>query len=77
MTVSLSIQTKSSGINKARADFTQAYPRTVLPTSAEFKPMTQIVSHTHPWSQLSYSCIGVMPIETDVGIFVIPPEQAL
>ena len=39
--------------------------------------MTQIISHSHPWSQLSYSCVGVMHIETDAGVFVIPPEQAL
>jgi len=39
--------------------------------------MTQIISHSHPWSQLSYSCVGVMHIETNAGIFVIPPEQAL
>ncbi|WP_057832037.1 AraC family transcriptional regulator [Colwellia sp. TT2012] len=77
MTISLSIQTKSVWHKQSPSRLYPSLPRTVLPTSAEFKPMTQIISHTHPWSQLSYSCIGVMHIETDAGIFVIPPEQAL
>jgi len=77
MTVNLSIQTKSSWHQQSPSRLYPALPRAVLPTSAEFKAMTQIVSHSHPWSQLSYSCVGVMHIETDAGIFVIPPEQAL
>ncbi|WP_019025880.1 AraC family transcriptional regulator [Colwellia piezophila] len=77
MTVSLSIQTKSTWHKQSPSRLYPSLPRAVLPTSAEFEPMTQIVSHSHPWSQLSYSCVGVMHIETDAGIFVIPPEQAL
>jgi len=77
MTLNLSIQTKLSWHQQSPSRLYPALPRSVLPTSAEFKAMTQIVSHSHPWSQLSYSCIGVMHIETDAGVFVIPPEQAL
>ena len=77
MTVSLSIQTKGVWHQRSSNRLYSTLPRSVLPLSAEFKPMTQITSHSHPWSQLSYSCVGVMHIETDAGIFVIPPEQAL
>lgn len=77
MTVNLSIQTKPSWYQQSPSRLYPTLPRAVLPTSAEFKPMTQIVSHSHPWSQLSYSCVGIMHIETDAGVFVIPPEQAL
>ncbi len=77
MTFSLSIQTKKVWHQQSPSRLYPSLPRAVLPTSAEFKPMTQIVSHSHPWSQLSYSCVGIMHIETDAGVFVIPPEQAL
>jgi AraC-like DNA-binding protein len=77
MTDSLSIQTKSTWHQQSPSRLYPSLPRSVLPLSAEFKAMTQIISHSHPWSQLSYSCVGVMHIETDAGIFVIPPEQAL
>lgn len=52
-------------------------PRPVVPLTKEYAAMTQIPSHQHEWSQLAYSCSGVMHIETDDGMFVLPPEQAL
>lgn len=55
----------------------QTLPRSVVPLSKDYPAMTQIVSHQHEWSQLAYSCSGVMHIETDAGMFVLPPEQAL
>jgi AraC-like DNA-binding protein len=52
-------------------------PRPIVSTSGEFESMTQVIRHCHPWSQLSYSCRGIMHIETNEAMFVIPPEQAL
>jgi AraC-like DNA-binding protein len=75
MTTNLSEQTKWHLESPSR--LYPALPRPIVSLSSEFKAMTKIVSHSHPWSQLSYSCNGVMHIETDEGIFVIPPEQAL
>lgn len=77
MTISLSIQTKSKWHKQFPNRLYSTLPRSVVPLSEEFQPMSQITSHSHPWSQLAYSCSGVMHIETDAGIFVIPPEQAL
>ena len=77
MTDSLSIQTKNKWHEQFPKRPYSSLPRPVVPLSEEFKPMTQISRHSHPWSQLAYSCSGVMHIETDDGTFVIPPEQAL
>jgi len=77
MTVSLSIQTKNKWHEQFPKRPYSSLPRPVVPLTEEFKPMTQISRHSHPWSQLAYSCSGVMHIETDDGTFVIPPEQAL
>ena len=77
MTTSLSKQTKSKWNFKTPSRIYPKLPRPIVSTSGEFKPMTKIKPHLHPWSQLTYSCKGVMNIETKEGIFVIPPEQAL
>ncbi len=77
MTLSLSIQTNLSWNKQGPGNKYSSLTRPVAPLSNEFKAMTQITSHNHPWSQLAYSCSGIMHIETDSGIFVIPPEQAL
>jgi AraC-like DNA-binding protein len=77
MTLSLSIKTSSSWKKQSPANRKPSLPRQVVPLFDEFKAMTQITSHDHPWSQLAYSCSGIMHIETDSGTFVIPPEQAL
>jgi AraC-like DNA-binding protein/mannose-6-phosphate isomerase-like protein (cupin superfamily) len=77
MTISLSNQTKGDWHQQTPSRRYDVLPRPVVPLSEEFKAMTQIASHKHVWSQLAYSCSGVMHIETDSGIFVIPPEQAL
>ena len=77
MTLSLSKQTKMKWHLESPSRLYPSLPRPIVSTSGEFKAMTQIVSHSHPWSQLSYSCRGVMHIETSAGVFVIPPEQAL
>lgn len=77
MTTNLSKQTKLTWYLRSPSRLYPALPRPIVSTSGEFEPMTKIVTHSHPWSQLSYSCKGVMHIETDEGVFVIPPEQAL
>jgi len=77
MTLSLSIQTSLAWNKQSPNKRYSSLPRPVMPLSDEFQAMTQITSHDHPWSQLAYSCSGIMHIETDCGIFVIPPEQAL
>ena len=77
MTFNLSKQTK---LTWHKINPTRVYPelpRPIVSTSAEFEAMTQVVSHCHPWSQLSYSSRGVIHVETNAGMFVIPPEQAL
>lgn len=77
MTFNLSKQTKLKWHLESPSRVYPALPRPIVSTSGEFKAMTQVVSHSHPWSQLSYSSRGVMHIETTAGTFVIPPEQAL
>ena len=77
MTTSLSKQTKLTWHLQSPSRLYPKLPRPIVSISHEFKAMTKIVTHSHPWSQLSYACKGVMHIETDAGIFVIPPEQAL
>ncbi len=77
MTINLSKQTNVNWYIESPSRIYPKLPRPIISVSSEFKAMTKIVSHSHPWSQLSYSCNGVMHIETDDGTFVIPPEQAL
>ena len=36
-----------------------------------------IVPHRHPTAQLIHAAVGVMTIETDDGIWVVPPERAV
>jgi len=77
MTVSLSIQTNLKWHKESAIQRYTSLPTLVQPLSDEFRAMTQIPTHSHPWSQLAYSCKGIMHIETDAGTFIIPPEQAL
>ncbi len=77
MTLDLSIQTKYSWNQQSPKVSYQHLPRSIVPVYQEYKAMTQVLGHKHSWSQLAYSCSGVMHIKTDAGVFVIPPEQAL
>lgn len=77
MTLSLSFRTKPQWYQQYPKRPYSILPRPLVPLTAEFKAMSQITSHSHPWSQLAYSCRGIMHIETDGSTFVIPPEQAL
>jgi len=77
MTLYLSKQPNLKWHKKKPSRVYPELPRPIVSTSGEFKAMTQIIAHSHPWSQLSYSCRGVMHIETKAGLFVVPPEQAL
>ena len=77
MTFNLSKQTKLNWHLQSPSRVYPALPRPIVSTSGEFRAMTQVVKHSHPWSQLSYCCRGVMHIETSTGTFVLPPEQAL
>ncbi|WP_193331981.1 AraC family transcriptional regulator [Pseudoalteromonas ulvae] len=52
-------------------------PHAVMPLCGDFTPLTQVIKHAHPWSQLAYSSRGVLHIETEQGLFVVPPQQAL
>lgn len=36
-----------------------------------------IVPHRHPTAQLIHAAVGVMTVETDDGIWVVPPERAV
>lgn len=77
MTINPSKQTKLPWQEQSPSRLYSALPRPIVSTAVEFKAMTHITSHSHPWSQLSYSCRGVTHIETCEAMFVIPPEQAL
>jgi len=77
VTVNLSIQTDLKWHKQPPLRTYSSLPRSVSPLSGEFKAMTEIPNHSHPWSQLAYSSKGIMHIVTDAGTFVIPPEQAL
>ncbi|MBO1255005.1 helix-turn-helix transcriptional regulator [Alteromonas sp. 5E99-2] len=77
MTINLSIQTNANWKSHKPRRYYDTLPRPVVPLTRDYEEMTQIISHQHTWSQLAYSCAGVMHIETDSGIFVLPPEQAL
>jgi AraC-like DNA-binding protein len=77
MTVNLSIQTNLAWYKESAVQRYTCLPTLVQPLSDEFRAMTQIPAHAHPWSQLAYSCKGIMHIETAAGTFIIPSEQAL
>jgi len=77
MTVNLSKQTSLKWIKQSPSRLYPELPRPIVSTAHEFNAMTHIVNHAHPWSQLCYSCKGVTQTETEEGIFVLPPEQAL
>lgn len=77
MTFNLSIQTNANWHQRKPRRYYETLPRPIVPLTREYEGMTQIISHRHAWSQLAYSCAGVMHIETDEGMFVLPPEQAL
>lgn len=77
MTLDSSIQTKYSWSEQPPRPRYEQLSRSIVPVFEEYKAMTQVLGHKHSWSQLAYSCSGVMHIKTDFGVFVVPPEQAL
>ncbi|PAJ75313.1 AraC family transcriptional regulator [Pseudoalteromonas sp. NBT06-2] len=77
MPINLSKQTSLKWTKQSPSRLYPELPRPIVSIAHEFKAMTHIVSHSHPWSQLCYSCKGVTQTETKEGIFVLPPEQAL
>lgn len=45
--------------------------------SSDFSAGERIPPHRHPFAQLIYATAGVMTVETDDGIWVVPPERAV
>jgi AraC-like DNA-binding protein len=54
-----------------------ALPSPLLGRSEDHASGSFIVPHTHPTAQLAHAAVGVMTIETDDGIWVVPPERAV
>lgn len=76
-TIYMDIQSKTNHQSREQRHYPDGLPHPVMPLSSEFSPMTQVIKHAHPWSQLAYSSQGILQIETDQGLFVVPPQQAL
>lgn len=52
-------------------------PRPVYVRASRVEPKHFFPPHSHRWNQFVYASTGVLTVNTDVGCFVIPPEQAL
>ncbi len=51
--------------------------RPVMPIHLNLKAKTIVDKHHHNYAQLAYSAKGLMHIETDEGLYILPPQQAL
>lgn len=51
--------------------------RPLLGKADDFAPGFVIPAHTHDASQLIHAAAGVMTVETEHGIWVVPPERAV
>lgn len=45
--------------------------------AATFRTGAQIGRHQHPWGQLVFASSGVMRVQTDAAIWLIPPTRAI
>ena len=45
--------------------------------SMRYSPGTFLERHSHDWAQLVYATEGVMRVETEDGIWVVPPQRAV
>lgn len=55
----------------------QNVPRVVTAMAKEQEYGGWIPPHSHPRSQLLYAAQGVMRVNTEIGVWVIPPQRAL
>ncbi len=51
--------------------------RPVMPIYLNLKAKTIVDKHHHNYAQLAYSAKGLMHIETDEGLYILPPQQTL
>jgi AraC-like DNA-binding protein len=54
-----------------------ALPRSVTAVRNDAGHGHTIEAHSHPWVQLLYASDGVMRVQTDAGVWIIPPRRAL
>lgn len=64
-------------IRRFRAEEIDDVPRPVVAYAYDYPPGTVIDRHAHPKVQLVHAIAGVMTVETDAGIWVVPPGRAL
>lgn len=81
MTLSLSNATNAQWQSKWRTSQVSKRDnwlnKPIFPRAETMPEWEHVLSHTHPWGQLTYTSNGVLTVVTDVGKFVIPPNKAL
>ncbi len=55
----------------------QDLPRPIAATATDYAPGDTTEWHSHPRAQLLYGVSGVMTVNTEVGIWILPPERAV
>lgn len=62
---------------KPRLRYLKQLPTFVFMKEKELPASSKVISHQHSWDQLIYAIQGVLEVKTEVGSYIIPPQQAV
>ena len=71
------ISKRTKSIPGPSVDDILTLPRPIVALAREIESGKMVARHQHIRSQLLYASSGVMTVETDIGIWIVPPLRAV